>query len=377
MMKTGFAAIRCAWVLPLWLAVVAATHPARADGQATIIRPRPYEVVQREGFVPGAAHENRPGGPALGFGMVPLQADFAGDPQAVMECRALALPRAFGRGIGWTPVEARQTGLRWSGVVRLPAGGWYRVEVRWRRGDRVLQSVGVEPFGVGEVFVIAGQSYAGGFNDERTRIDDAAGRVVAYDVKRKSWRVAHDPQPDVGGGGTIWPPMANALLPMVRVPIGMANVAVGATSSRQWLPQGPLFENLVTAGSDVGRFRAVLWQQGESDVIEKTDAATYVKNLVAIRQAAAKKWGFELPWLLAKSTLHPTVYNDPVNEGQIRDAIGRLWRLPGFRPGPDTDILGGENRGDMKSLRHFSPIGQRRAGLLWFAAIWNELNRGE
>ncbi len=149
--------------------------------------------------------------------------------------------------------------------------------------------------------------------------------MVAYDAKQKSWRIAHDPQPSNGSGGTIWPPMASALLPMVRVPIGLVNVAVGATASRQWLPGQPLFENLVTAGSDVGRFRAVLWQQGESDVIEKVDTATYVQNLIAIRQAAAKRWGLDPPWLLAKSTLHPTVYNDPVHEGQIREAIDRMW----------------------------------------------------
>jgi hypothetical protein len=230
---------------------------------------------------------------------------------------------------------------------------------------------------VGEVFLIAGQSYAAGWNDELTRVEDPAGRVVAYDPRLKSWRIAHDPQPCDGRGGTIWPPMANALLPIVRVPIGLVNVAVGATASRQWMPKERLFENLATAGSDLGRFRAVLWQQGESDVIEKINAATYVDRLITIRQAAAKRWGFEPPWLLAKSTLHPTVYSDPVHEGQIREAIERLWRLPGFRPGPDTDILGGENRGGRESLRHFSPIGQRRAGLLWFAAVWNELNRSE
>ncbi|NUQ65821.1 MAG: hypothetical protein HUU20_25445 [Pirellulales bacterium] len=275
----------------------------------------------------------------------------------------------------WTAVDASHGGSRWSGTVQVCAGGWYRLEVRWRDGEGVLGTASVEPFGVGEVFVIAGQSYAAGCNDESIRVDDPAGRVVAYDAIQESWRAAHDPQPNVGSGGTIWPHMGNSLLPLVRVPIGLVNVAVGGTSSRQWMPGEPLFENLVAAGAEVRRFRAVLWQQGESDVIEKTGIDTYVRNLVTIREAATKKWGFEPPWLLAKSTLHPTVYNDPVHEGQIREAIDRLWRLPGFRPGPDTDILGGENRGEMQSRRHFSPIGQRRAGLLWFAAVWNELNR--
>jgi len=59
---------------------------------------------------------------------------------------------------------------------------------------------------------------------ELTRVEDPAGRVGAYDPKQKSWQIAHDPQPADGRGGTIWPPMANALVPMVRVPIGLVNV---------------------------------------------------------------------------------------------------------------------------------------------------------
>ena len=60
---------------------------------------------------------------------------------------------------------------------------------------------------------------------------------------------------------------------------------------------------------------------------------------------------------------------------RIRLAIDRLCTMSGFRPGPDTDILDGENRGGLGTRRHFSGIGQRRAGLMWFAAIWQELNR--
>ena len=151
--------------------------------------------------------------------------------------------------------------------------------------------------------------------------------------------------------------------------------AVGATSTAQWHPDGPLHKRLVEVGKEIGTFRAVLWQQGESDVIENTPIATYVKNMQEIRDAASEGWGFEPPWLLAKSTLHPTVYNKPIEEDRIRKAIDQLWSQPGFRPGPDTDVLGGDSRGDAKSRRHFSPLGQRRAALLWFAVLWNELHR--
>ncbi len=159
----------------------------------------------------------------------------------------------------------------------------------------------------------------------------------------------------------------------MQVPIGFANVAIGGSSSAQWLPDGNIFPRLVTAGKSVGSFRAVLWQQGESDVLTKNTTAAYVANVKTIRETAAKAWGFDPPWLLAKSTHHPTVYNDPEGEGRIRAGIDVLVKHPGFRAGPDTDTLTGDNRGDINSRRHFTGIGQRRAAELWLASIRREL----
>jgi hypothetical protein len=358
------------------LQAASAQEPARLEFR----QPTPYQVVQRQGFDPLRAHEHEPGGPALGDAQVLIDAKLPAAPSAlgddaVFEYRAVPLTAAFGVGTDWSTIKGRRAEQTWTASARVPAGGWYRLELRARNGENVVAAGGVEPIGVGEVFVIAGQSYAVGANDELTKVDDPQGRVAAYDVARQSWRVANDPQPNAGDGGTIWPTTGNLLLPLLRVPIGFVNVAVGGTSTRQWLPGEKLFEQLAAAGKTTGRFRAVLWQQGESDVIEHRPTDYYVKNMVTIREALAKLWDFDPPWLLAKSTLHPTVYNDPAGEGRIRAAIDQLWTLPGFRPGPDTDILGGESRGGLGTRRHFSGIGQRRAGLMWFAAIWQELNR--
>ncbi len=350
-----------------------------APAEAPLLRPLPFQVAQREGYDPPQAHAHAPGGPARGFALVPIELDLsktsADLAAAVFSYRVVLLADATGKEVDWTPLAGQQQDNRWTAQARVPAGGWYRLELRARRGNDELLHAQVEPLGVGEVFVIAGQSYAVGANDEITKVEDPSGRVVAYDVVQKKWQVAHDPQPNAGDGGTIWPTCGNLLLPLVQVPIGFVNVAAGGTSTRQWLPGEKLSDQLAAAGRTTGRFRAVLWQQGESDVIEHRSTDYYVENMQRIRAALAKEWGFEPPWLLAKSTLHPTVYNDPDGEGRIRVAIDRLWAMPGFRPGPDTDILDGENRGGLGTRRHFSGLGQRHAGLMWFAAIWQELNR--
>jgi len=353
---------------------VTQAHTSKAT-QTRILTPVPYQVQQRWAFHPPKAHAHNPGGPALGLGQIPVQFECPRQPNESFLYRAVALVGAYGIGVGdWAPLLGHRTGATYAAVATVPAGGWYRLEVRGTESQARL-AASVEPVGVGEVFVIAGQSYAEGCNDELLRVQDPHARVSAYDVVGHAWRVAHDPQPNLGEGGTIWPPMADALLPLARVPIGFFNVASGGTASRQWLPGEQLYQNLARAVKKVGRFRAVLWQQGESDVIEGVSTQTYVENLVEIRSSLAEEWGFDAPWLLAKSTLHPTVYHDPQGEERIRAATDRLWRMPGFRPGPDTDILDGAHRGGPDSRRHLTGLGQRRAGLMWFVAVWNELNR--
>jgi acyl-CoA thioesterase-1 len=312
--------------------------------------PVPYQVVQR--------------GPALSA--MPVRCDFPTEGKELWEYRAVRLADPK-NDPAWAGLD-----VRWgTALARVPAGGWYRLEVRARDGDRVTRQGAAEPVGVGEVFLVAGQSYATNCNDERFQVSDPERRVAALDPATGTWRVADDPQPvaDKSDGGSVWPPVGDALAKELGVPIGFANVAVGATASAQWLPGGKLHARLVAAGKALGSFRAVLWQQGESDVIAKTATDTYVANLKAIRAAATDAWGAEVPWLLAKSTHHPTVYHDPAGEGRVRTAIDELVKLPGFRPGPDTDTLTGDSRGDAKSRRHFTGAGQRRAAELWVKVL--------
>lgn len=357
------------------IATVISSVAIAVEEPVRLTRPLSHQVIQRTGFVPRLAYPHAIGGPQRGAATVTIEGEFPAEANEQFEFRVQPLLGADGAATDWAAlVVTRGENGSFTSTATVAAGGWYRLEVRQRQGEAVVRSAGVEPFGVGELFLIAGQSYAAGYNDELQKVVDPLERVVAYDRLNKTWQVAHDPQPHVGEGGTIWPPLGDALVPLWHVPIGMVNVAVSATSSRQWLPETELHANLAAAGRELGNFRAVLWQQGESDVIEKVTTETYVKNLTSIRSSLATEWKFQPPWLLAKSTLHPQVYNNPVGEQQIRAAIEQLAGMPGFRPGPDTDILDGENRGGPDSRQHFSRLGQRRAAQLWFAAVWQEFN---
>ena len=265
------------------------------------------------------------------------------------------------------PVEKSNASNLDNLTVPVSAGGWFRIEVRLLEFEQVVAQGESGLFGVGELFLVAGQSYATNCNDVKLAVADPQKRVVAYDMSRSVWQVADDPQPvfDGSDGGSIWPAVGDSLASVLQVPVGFANVAIGATSSTQWLPDGSLHPRLIQAGRELGTFRAVLWQQGESDVIEKATSDAYIERLLKIRESAQVGWGTKgKPWFLAKSTLHPTVYNDPLSEHRIRSAIDSLIERHEFQRGPDTDMLADENRGPVDSRRHFSGIsnGTGRAG---------------
>jgi hypothetical protein len=359
-------------LLLAFVRVHAATEAPVPSERLQLTHPLPYQVVQRVDFDPAQAHVHGPHA-AMGRGTMAVRWMSTLPGGVTMQYRAAPLPNAFGAGIDWTPLK--RTGEPRAGTAEVPAGGWYRLDVRSWADGKARDAGSVEPVGVGEIFLVAGQSYADNCNDERLRVGDPAGRVVAYDPKAGAWQVAHDPQPTPSAyrDGSLWPAVGDALLPVARTPVGFANVAVAATASSAWLPGTPNHKNLVEAGKALGAFRYVLWQQGESDVIGGVSSKTYIEHLVRIRAESARAWGFEPTWLLAKSTMHPTVYHKPDAEREIRTAIAGLWNMKGFRPGPDTDLLGGENRGGPASRRHFSALGQRRAASMWFSAIWGEL----
>ncbi len=366
-------------------ALCSAAALAAEETTIAIRSPQPWQVSQRSGFHAATlkAHPSKTAPEhvmARGAADVKISGQLSPD---LSEAKELAYRLILEKDkspldVQWKSITLTRQAENFEATITVPAGGWYSLEFRTiepKSGKAVTASVG--PFGVGEVFLVAGQSYATNTNDERMKIEDAQQRVVAFNVFADSWAVANDPQPapDGSDGGSIWPPLGDLLVLELDVPVAFANVAVGATSSAQWLPEGKLHAGLVKGGTSLGTFRAILWQQGESDVIAKTTGETYIANLQTIRSAAVKAWGFEPVWLAAKSTHHPTVYNDPEGEGRIRSAIEELSKLPGFGGGPDTDTLTGENRGDAKSRRHFSAIGQRRAAQMWFATLIQLLNQ--
>ena len=183
----------------------------------------------------------------------------------------------------WQTLEPDATTHRFDARIETKAGGWYRLEVEAGEAKTTVEHVGV-----GEVFIVAGQSNAGNYGSEKLTLQ--SDRVSAFDGK--NWTLANDPQPGAGGkNGSFIPAFADAMVQRFDVPIGIVAVAQGGTSVREWLPKGIKFKQNTTTGEGVTKvgdefesngalfekltapmktlgihgFRAVLWHQGESD----------------------------------------------------------------------------------------------------------------
>lgn len=257
---------------------------------------------------------------------------------------------ASGRAVGWRMLDDRiDADGSFLGQVRLAAGGWYSLDICTISGTRVGPVVTVERVGVGEVFILSGQSNACNMGDldPSYRVDD---RVSAFGGV--NWVPAANPLPfGQGNGGSPWVYMANRLVGALDVPIGLYPIAYGATSVQQWQPGTPIFNRLVAglkAMRERGGLRAVLWHQGETD--RGKGPALYGRLLTNLITQSRTASGVNIAWVIARASYGPNTVPlpfgaDPCDPRYQRDSI-RLAQceiartLPRCYPGPTTDDLG-------------------------------------
>lgn len=305
-----------------------------------------------------------------------------------------------GRPSTWQALPAKLVEGKFETSVEAPAGGWYRLEVRSRRNDIVLATSIVEHVGIGEVFVVAGQSNSANHGGEKLTTET---KLVA-NFDGNIWQTANDPQPGASGnGGSFIPPFGDAIAQKFRVPVGIISCGIGATSVREWLPKGTTFPNPPTIESRVTKrsdgnweskgdvyssfrdrmkqlgphgFRAVLWHQGESDANQKDATRTlsgklYREYLEKLIRDSRRDIGWEAPWVVAQVSYHaPGDESSP----DIRNAQASLWKDKIALEGPDSDALRSEFRDNGGKGVHFSGKGLRELANRWVEKVGPWLN---
>ena len=296
-----------------------------------------------------------------------------------IEARAVLMPGAtnVGRGTGWKTLALNPAVGAFSGVLQdVPAGGWYRVEVRAldSAGQQIGAVIRGGRVGIGEVFIIAGQSNAASFGSPpQVPTND---KVSALRFDQNYWGLANDPLLDntgfSGSGGSPWPRFGSRVAASCKVPVGLIGVVYGGVSVASYVPEGgPIYPILrsVVQSFPLGGFRSILWHEGESDGAESTSAADYATKLKSVISQTRIDAGWEVPWGVAQASyLNYTAYDSQqaVNAGQ-RNVCNTMPHV--FR-GARTDDFYLENK--LSDGIHFNAAGLTDHGDQWADLLLDE-----
>jgi hypothetical protein len=338
-------------------AILLASSPAIS---VEIASPREFQVFQRD---------------SRNIGRISVQGTCPDDVKslgAIVDYHSGAAPVWTALALGDLPGPTQ----RFLGTLEIPGGGWYSLTVARTEKEPALATV--QRFGVGEVFVVAGQSNSTNFGEERFPSQD--DRVAAFDGDQ--WWIAADPMPGVqddSQGGSPWPACGRLLRSALGVPVAFASCGFGGTSIRQWQKGAEietrgekvrLYDGLVSRVRALGDFRAILWHQGESDTVSGMKREEYVELFGKLTRDLTADTRCSAPWIVARVSYVPDLAAERMRA--IREAHTEIWKSGLALRGPDTDDLLGDMRHSQDHI-HFSRAGLEAHAARWYAHVWSQL----
>jgi len=270
--------------------------------------------------------------------------------------------------IPWEPCEMQEE-QRWRMTLQVPAGGLYRIEtcLRTRKDDPAMEwpvrGDMIHHVGVGDIWVIAGQSNAAGYG--RGAYEDSPELGVHMLRLNGRWDLAthplNDPTDTIFPANREWSNPAHSpflkfaklLKSKLGYPIGLLPAALGGSHLRSWNPEesGELYRNMLQIVNYAGGLvRGVVWYQGCSDanVPESGEAQTYLDRFgMFVRQLRDDLGSETLPVITVQlNRLIGWEYSEALDRcwGQVREAQRQAAkRIPGVAVVPSVDCRVGDN----------------------------------
>lgn len=276
-------------------------------------------------------------------------------------------------GGSYTTIATSATGA-FSGSLTAQAQGQGTLDVRFVDAPGTIISV---PYvGIGDVFIIAGQSNAVGQGTNNQVYSHATLKAGIF-RNDYQWYELSDPT-DANAGqvdtvskdtttlGSYWPLIATSYMADRSLPIAFVPCAMGGTVLLAWQPGANHQDRTTLYGSMIYRAlqtgcKAVLWHQGETDAINGNTQATYNSQLDTLANAINTDLGVKLMPCKFQRCSGIT----DANENTINAAIAEAWGdNANVLTGPD---LTGLNSND--SLHLQSDVNLSAAAALWWTAI--------
>ncbi|MCQ2462351.1 MAG: sialate O-acetylesterase [Clostridia bacterium] len=200
----------------------------------------------------------------------------------------------------------------WKTELCVPEGGLYRAEARLcgaeqtetnNRYDWCDLIACVCHFGVGDIFVMAGQSNMSGYGRDPAYDPPELG-IHLFDNSAKWCLAVHPlnsvpfpvyPNNDSSSGTSPALSFARALRRKLNVPIGLVAAAQGGSPLAAWNPaeEKPyLYEALVQKLNAVGQFRGMIWYQGCNEACDIQNAEAYLDKFTETVSLWREKFGY-------------------------------------------------------------------------------------
>ncbi|MEI6085143.1 MAG: sialate O-acetylesterase [Verrucomicrobiota bacterium] len=318
---------------------------------------------------------------ARGHGTISLVGRWVHDANGQVEVRVVdqATGVALNTQLDWHPATTARDGTWQTTLTEIPVGGLYRLETRYRptnvpTGEWAPRGDMRHFLGVGDLWVIAGQSNSAGYG--RGPYHDAPELGLHLFRNSETWALATHPLNDSTdtkhpcnreGSNSAHSPylhFARILKQELGYPIGLVPTALGGSALAAWNPvENPtavLCENMLHSIALVGgRIRGIVWYQGESDTGNEPTATSYARRFMeavtawrqALRQPALPVLTVQLN--RAYSPADETAHR---NWSRVRECQRQVARqLAGVTVVPSFDL-------PLCDLVHISPAGNLLLG---------------
>ena len=319
-------------------------------------------------------------------------------------------------GFDWSIIQENPSMGYFQGQLNNVPAGWYKLEIRGVRTGTVLEAQNVNRVGIGDVFMIAGQSNAQGYiNTGGFGLGSSTEKVVTHDNGMYCGntvipfpvltQLLTSTKPGTAGRDAwCYGRLGDHIVDLTGFPVAFFNSGASGASSENWkvssdggatnnpftkeqfcssyeenegrsysvgMPYSNFKRGLNYYNSMFGA-RSILWHQGESDKYLGVSAAIYQSNLTYVIDKSRADFASNLPWVLARAS-----YTDNDSSSVITGAQTNLVnRNQQIFPGPYTDQINNFNLPTYSGSRdginlHFTnPV-----GLTFLANEWsNYLN---
>ncbi|MFD2932298.1 sialate O-acetylesterase [Spirosoma flavum] len=351
-------------------AILFVVWPLVTIAQLQISHPMPRLVIQRA---------------TDGNGRLYLSGRFTG---AIDRVEAQLTPVAAGQGVAtaWQTVQTNPTNNLFLGYV-TGAGGWYVLTVRTLVGSTVIEQATVQPVGIGEVFITAGQSNARGLGIGDNDLGTNTDRVNAidsinhyYPPDGQALLSSGDPSPvpifkaltatrrvfPMAESSWGWGELGDYIVNRYNVPVAFFVAGWDGSTIDNWnktangiptcnayycvanwpnLQPYTNLKNILQYYGAIAGVRAILWHQGEAEGdVASGDIPQYAARIKEVIQKSRQDFGGRnVPWIVARASFNGTKTTPDVVTQQ--ESVIAMAGLNVFQ-GPLNDTIRNRAAGD-------------------------------